>query len=301
MKLDNWESTADLNPIYADIRANDLEQCVAELDAFGFTVIPPEKIAPAAFHDRLRQAILDVHERRTGHRVKAAELGAASLEGDRPLAIHWSLLGEDPVFEEAVMNPIVYTMARYLCGKSVLLSDAIALIKRRDPTPTHMLHIDQAGTPPPLPPYQQVINITWALTDYTQANGALAMVPGSHRYGRMPMPYEEDFLGNDAPVRAVPVECPAGSLIIWGGTTWHASFPRSADGLRITLIMAFCRGYMMQVRDFRRETPQEVLDRNDEAFAQLLGVNSLYPIDANAGTDPDKVAAFTGSGRNPWA
>jgi hypothetical protein len=34
-------------------------------------------------------------------------------------------------------------MARYLCGKSVLLSDAIALIKRRDDTPTHMLHIDQ--------------------------------------------------------------------------------------------------------------------------------------------------------------
>jgi ectoine hydroxylase-related dioxygenase (phytanoyl-CoA dioxygenase family) len=301
MKLDNWESTADLNPIYADIRANDLEQCVAELDAFGFTVIPPEKIAPAAFHDRLRQAILDVHARRTGHRVEAAALGAASLEGDRPLATHWSLLGEDPVFEEAVMNPIVYTMARYLCGRSVLLSDAIALIKRRDPTPTHMLHIDQAGTPPPLPPYQQVINITWALTDYTQANGALAMVPGSHRYGRMPMPYEENFLGNDAPVRAIPVECPAGSLIIWGGTTWHASFPRSADGLRITLIMAFCRGYMKQVRDFRRETPQDVLDRNDEAFAQLLGVNSLYPIDANTGTDPAKVAAFTGSGRNPWA
>jgi Phytanoyl-CoA dioxygenase (PhyH) len=301
MKLENWETTADLNPIYADIRANDLEQCVAELDAFGFTVIPPEKIAPAAFHDRLRQAILDVHARRTGHRVEQGELGSASLEGERPLATHWSLLGEDPIFEQAVMNPVVHTMARYLCGKSVLLSDAIALIKRRDDTPTHMLHIDQAGTPPPLPPYQQVINITWALTDYTQANGALAMVPGSHRFGRMPMPYEENFLGNDAPVRAIPVECEAGSLIIWGGTTWHASFPRTAEGLRITLIMAFCRGYMKQVRDFRRETPPEVLDRNDEAFAQLLGMNSLYPIDANTGTDPTKVAAFTGSGRSPWA
>jgi ectoine hydroxylase-related dioxygenase (phytanoyl-CoA dioxygenase family) len=301
MKLDNWESTADLNPIYADIRANDLEQCVAELDAFGFTVIPPEKVAPAAFHARLRQAILDVHERRTGHRVEAAELGAASLEGNRPLATHWSLLGEDPVFEEAVMNPIVYTMARYLCGKSVLLSDAIALIKRRDPTPTHMLHIDQAGTPPPLPPYQQVINITWALTDYTQANGALAMVPGSHRFGRMPLPYEENFLGNDAPVRAIPVECEAGSLIIWGGTTWHGSFPRSADGLRVTLIMAFCRAYMKQVRDFRSETPRDVLDRNSAAFAQLLGMNELYPIGADTGADPAKVAAFTGAGRNPWA
>jgi hypothetical protein len=301
MKLENWETTADLNPIYADIRANDLEQCVAELDAFGFTVIPPEKIAPKAFHDRLRQAILDVHARRTGHRVEPGELGRASLEGERPLATHWSLLGEDPIFEQAVMNPVVYTMARYLCGKSVLLSDAIALIKRRDDTPTHMLHIDQAGTPPPLPPYQQVINITWALTDYTRANGAVAMVPGSHRFGRMPMPYEENFLTNDAPVRAIPVECEAGSLIIWGGTTWHASFPRTAEGLRITLIMAFCRGYMKQVRDFRRETPPEVLDRNDGAFAQLLGMNSLYPIDANTGTDPTKVAAFTGSGRSPWA
>ena len=301
MKLENWETTADLNPIYADIRAHDLEQCVAELDAFGFTVIPPEKIAPAAFHDRLRQAILDVHERRTGHRVEDAELGKASLEGDRPLAIHWSLLGEDSVFEEAVMNPVVYAMARYLCGKSVLLSDAIALLKRRDPTPTHMLHVDQAGTPPPLPPYQQVINITWALTDYTEANGALAMVPGSHRFGHMPMPYEENFLANDAPVRPIPVECEAGSLIIWGGTTWHASFPRSAEGLRVTLIMAFCRGYMKQVRDFRRETPAEVLGRNGEDFAQLLGMNSLYPIDASTGTDPQKVAAFTGSGRNPWA
>ncbi|HEX4195885.1 MAG TPA: phytanoyl-CoA dioxygenase family protein [Caulobacteraceae bacterium] len=301
MKLEHWETTADLNDIYADVRANDLEQCVAELDAFGFTVLPPEKVAPPEFHARLRQAILDVHERRTGHRIDPDRLATGSLEGDRPLATHWSLLGEDTAFEQAVMNPIVYTMARYLCGRSVLLSDAVALIKRSDPTPTHMLHIDQAGTPPPLPPYQQVINITWALTDYTRDNGALAMVPGSHRFGRMPLPYEENFLSNDAPVRAVPVECPAGSLIIWGGTTWHGSYPRNQDGLRVNLIMAFCRSYMKQVRDFRREIPEPVVQRNGPEFAQLIGMNSLYPIDAKTGTDPEKVKAFTGAGRNPWA
>jgi ectoine hydroxylase-related dioxygenase (phytanoyl-CoA dioxygenase family) len=292
MKLENWETTEDLNPIYADIRANGLEQCVAELDAFGFTVIAPDKVAPAEFHARLRDAILAVHKRRTG---------STEVPGNRPLSTHWSLLGEDPVFEEAVMNPAVYTMARYLCGRSVLLSDAIALVKRADPTPTHMLHIDQAGTPPPLPPYQQVINVTWALTDYTRENGAVAIVPGSHRFGRMPMPYEENFLGNEAPVKAVPVECEAGSLIIWGGTTWHASFPRTAPGHRVNLIMAFCRGYMKQVRDFRREIPPHVLARNGPEFAQILGMNTLYPIDPKEGTDPKKVAAFTGTGRNPWA
>jgi ectoine hydroxylase-related dioxygenase (phytanoyl-CoA dioxygenase family) len=139
------------------------------------------------------------------------------------------------------------------------------------------------------------------LTDYTEENGAVAVVPGSHRFGRMPMPYEENLLPNDAPVKAIPVECEAGSLIIWGGTTWHASFPRSAPGLRVNLIMAFCHRYMKQVRDFRNEMPKDVLDRNSPELAQLIGMNATYPIDKNRGTDPQKTEAFTGAGRNPWA
>jgi ectoine hydroxylase-related dioxygenase (phytanoyl-CoA dioxygenase family) len=109
-------------------------------------------------------------------------------------------------------------------------------------------------------------------------------------------------LKEDAPVKAYPVECEAGSLIVWGGTTWHASFPRRAPGLRVTLIQTFCRPYMKQVRDFLRETPVEVLARNSPEFAQLIGMNSLYPIDSKEGiVDQKKRRAFTGAGRNPWA
>jgi ectoine hydroxylase-related dioxygenase (phytanoyl-CoA dioxygenase family) len=301
VQLEHWDSVPDLNAIYADVRANDLERAIAEFDAFGFTVIPPDKVAPAGFAERLKRAILDVHERRTGYHIGDNELANGTLEGDKPIATHWSLLGEDPVFEETVMNPVIYTLARYFCGKSVLLSDAIALIKRRDPTPTHMLHIDQAGTPPPLPPYQQVLNVTWALTDYTRDNGPVAIVPGSHRYGRMPMPYEEDFLKDGAPVKAYPIECEAGSLIVWGGTTWHGSFPRTSPGLRVNLIMAFCRCYMKQVRDFRNEIPTDIVERNSPEFANLIGMNALYPIDKVKGTTLKDREAFTGAGRNPWA
>jgi ectoine hydroxylase-related dioxygenase (phytanoyl-CoA dioxygenase family) len=302
MELANWEATADLNEIYADIRRLELEQCIGEFDAFGFTVIPPEKVAPHEFHIRLRDAILAVHERRTGHHIDPEALSSSRLEHGRPLSTLWGLLGEDEVFEKALMNPSVYAMARYLCGRQVLLSDSIALIKQDDPTPTHPLHIDQAGTPPPMPAYQQVINITWALTDYTRDNGAVAIVPGSHRFGRMPMPYEEDFLREGAPVRAYPIECEAGSLIIWGGTTWHGSFPRHSPGLRVTLIQAFCRSYMKQVRDFPRDTPKEVLERNSPAFAQLIGINSLYPIDSKTGiVDLKKKDEFLAAGKNPWA
>lgn len=302
MEIKDWEGTTELNAIYRDIRKLDLESCIAELDAFGFTIVPPEKVASADVHRRLLKAILAVHARRTGQEIDVEGLRDARLSNGRPLITHWSLLGEDPVFEEALMNPVVYAMARYMCGRQVVLSDSIALIKQDDPTPTHMLHVDQAGTPPPMPAYSQVINITWTLTDYTRDNGALAMVPGSHRFGRMPLPYEEDFLKNDAPVKAYPVECEAGSLIIWGGTTWHGSFPRRAPGLRVTLIQAFTRSYMKTVRDFPREIPKFVLDRNSPEFAQLIGMNSLYPIDSKKGIVDMKLREnFTGAGRNPWA
>ncbi len=79
MKLDSWQTTADLNDIYADVRRLDLEQCVAEHDAFGFTVVPPQKVASEAFFDRLRQAVLDVHFRRSGQRLHIEDLASADL------------------------------------------------------------------------------------------------------------------------------------------------------------------------------------------------------------------------------
>ena len=59
------------NPALDDIRRNaeklDLEEHLLDLVMYGFTVIPPEKIAPPEFSDRMREAILKVYERRSGH------------------------------------------------------------------------------------------------------------------------------------------------------------------------------------------------------------------------------------------
>ena len=134
-----------------------------------------------------------------------------------------------------------------------------------------MLHTDQHGTPPPLPQYPQFLNVTWTLTDYDRANGPLAIVPGSHRFGRRPDPYEADHLKHDALVPAIPVEVKAGSLIVWGGTTWHGSYPRTAPGVRLTIVMAFCRSYMKTIQDLKASIPPEVFGRNSDEFARFLG------------------------------
>jgi ectoine hydroxylase-related dioxygenase (phytanoyl-CoA dioxygenase family) len=307
MKLGEWESTKDLNSIYADARKYGLEQCIAEHDAFGFTVIPPEKAAPAGFADRLRRAILAVHERRAGQRIDPDNLDAEALHkasGSRPIESHWHLIGEDPIFEEVVMNAPTLTMARYLLGKSLILSDLHAALKHYDPAiaePTHGLHTDQHGPPPPIGQLSHVLNITWALTDYTRDKGALAIVPGSHRFGRIPAPHEVNFLRNDAPAKAIPVECEAGSVVIWGGPTWHGSYPRQVPGLRMNLITIFNRAYMKPIQDYRATTPPEVIARNSSEFARLLDVDGFYPVGKDGPTDAAKAAAFVGTGQSPWA
>lgn len=302
MQIGDWEGTPELNEIYRDVLKHDLAENVAELDAYGFTVIPPEKVASPEFLARLTRGLLDAHERKTGFHIEdPTDPEAVHGVGDAALSSHFNLLFQDRVFEEALLNPAVFTMARYLCGKSVVLSDMLGMLKNQDPRPTHTLHTDQHGTPPPLPPYAQVCNVTWALTEYTADNGPVAIVPGSHKFGRVPMPYEAKFLSRTAPVKAIPVEARAGSLIVWHGNTWHGSFPRKSPGLRLNLIFVFARAYMKTIRDFQRETPQELLDRNPPEFADLIGVNHPYPFDGDNLPDAERITRFVRTGENPWA
>ena len=62
-----------------------------------------------------------------------------------------------------------------------------------------LLHSDTAnGVPAPFSAYSHVANCNYALTDYTEAGGCLAMVPGSHRLHRQPTRWESPPVGQPA-------------------------------------------------------------------------------------------------------
>jgi ectoine hydroxylase-related dioxygenase (phytanoyl-CoA dioxygenase family) len=211
-------------------------------------------------------------------------------------------LFEDKVFQEAVLNPAVYALARYMCGKSAILGEFAAFLKNQDPTPTHPLHVDQVGTPPPMPSYAQTVNMTWTLTDFTLENGTTSIVPGSHRFGRAPLAYESDFLAENAPVPAIPIDAPSGSLIVYG-PAWHGAYPRSAPGVRLNVFMLFVRSYMRPLHDYRAECPAEIIAANPPEFAELIGMSSVYPTTGLAdlpNATPD-IMRFVRSGMSPWA
>jgi hypothetical protein len=254
--------------LWSEIVRLGLERNIAELEVRGFTVILPDKAAPKGFAQRLRAAILDVSEKRTGVRPDE-QMGATHARDPRPFGQLMSyMLFEDPVFQEAMCNPVGTTLVRYLLGETAMASNCIAIVK--GPGGVDLgLHADNALVHAPFPSNQMVCNVTYALSDYSRENGALCFVPGSQKYYRHPV-------GDEGLDQRVAVECPAGSMIFWGGNTWHGAFARTAPGLRVNLLMAFMRPFMRPQEPYREDVSQEVLDANPPIFARFMGQHLNY-------------------------
>lgn len=271
MDIGDWRATSDLNDLYRQIRGLGLETNLAELDAFGFTVI--EGALPADLTVKLREAVVRQAEIAFG-----AKLDVEREESHRNWKLVPYLLYKDPIFEEALLNDKPLALITYLLGQSCLLSSMTSHVKGPG-GPGLFLHSDTAnGVPAPFSAYSHVANCNYALTDYTEATGALAMAPGSHRFGRQPGPADSSLSGATRNPNAVPIEVPAGSAVIWHGATWHGSFPRQVPGLRINLSMYFCRQYMQPQENYKDHVPDELRARYapDSRMMELLGAHTVH-------------------------
>jgi hypothetical protein len=93
------DETADT---FAPIRELGLEPNVAELDEYGYTVVPPEKvISPSALND-LREQITGLAARSFG--IPVADVGDGSATAHRSFFQH-QMLAEGECFEQVLMNP----------------------------------------------------------------------------------------------------------------------------------------------------------------------------------------------------
>jgi hypothetical protein len=253
-----------------EIRARGLIERAWELDVDGYTVLSPEEAGTAEIAPRVLQASLDFVSRKYGWQPdlegEGEHQGLISAFGNVQPEI--GVLGEGREFEEALLNPVVLALIRYLLGESCALIHQSLFLKC--PGPDHLpLHTDQDQTvgPSPLQLYAQVANANWALTDYTVDNGTIAFVPGSHKLCRAPTRHEATDLTLFEPVGAK-----AGSVVVWHGNTWHGAFRRSRPGVRATLVEYFGRQHLAGANT--STVTQEMLDRNPPLFAELVRTQS---------------------------
>ena len=262
-----------IQQLWPELRRLGLETHVAELAVQGYTILPPEKVAPSDYIGALRDAVLKVSERRTGVPPDVAT-GTTHAGGAHPLGQFMRyVLFEDPVFEPILTNPALLGLITYLVGFDALLSLNDAMVKGPDGAQL-AIHNDNGDlTTPVYADQPQTANINLLLSDYEPGSGPIAFLPGSHLFRRQPTPAEMADLIDEM----VPVIAPAGSAVIWPANTWHMAFPRTVPGLRLTLLYDFCRGHLQTQSPFRADVTPEALARNPPRFAQLMHVNGVFP------------------------
>ncbi len=294
MALDQYEVYPPVDSLMADFRKYDLFEHAVELEAYGMTVVPPEKLATTDnFIERLRDAIIRACE--TRNNIVIGDAATASPPLDKVFRNSWDLLEEDEVFVEAAINPVVLTLVRWMLGQSAKFSGQTWIIKGQG-APGLGLHSDSHGIPSGAGQIAHMCNASWICTDYNGSeDGPTVFVPGSHKYGRATLPHEADL--ENTPYKFVPLIAKAGSMAIWNGATWHASEKRTNPGLRVTLVQNYMRSYMRVQHNYEHTSPQ-LLEKYPE-LEKVIG-KSLYPYEDPQNPDPTRIAPMMRSGTDPF-
>ena len=198
-------------------------------------------------------------------RVAAEERarGEAYLEENDSNQRVWVLLNKGRVFEELVQDELTLEIVGKILGPGFLLSNVNANITGPGGGPM-FLHSDQDYVPGPFPPYALVCNAMWFLDEFTEANGATRIVPGSHKLLEPP-DYGKTY-------ETVPVTGPAGTAMIFHGALWHQTGPNTTrDEKRHGILTYYCRPFMRQQENFFLSLRKDVLDRATSKLRDLLG------------------------------
>jgi ectoine hydroxylase-related dioxygenase (phytanoyl-CoA dioxygenase family) len=237
-----------------------LEAALEDLRILGFAVV--EGVLGDEALDRTREAL---YRAREGVR---REISAERLESAGELGV--------------VRIPMAFDDAFFALLE---LPEVLAIVDRTV-SETAVLHLQNGFILPPLPDgardtdvfqlsfhmdfrrilngYAMSVNVLLAIDDFSAENGATVVVPGSQQLAEPPsLEYMERH--------AVPLICPAGSMVVFDSTLWHAAGENRSSADRLAVNHQFTRSYVKQQIDYVRALGAEKVLGQRPRTQQLLG------------------------------
>ena len=129
------------------------------------------------------------------------------FEGNRTTRTY-NLLAYGEIWQKVPPHPVVLELIEGVLGPECLVS-SLASISLGPGETAQVIHADDQVQPLVKPHVATVCNSMWALTDFTEANGATRLVPGSHLWDN------PDYFAGDANVDTIPAEMAKGSVLVW--------------------------------------------------------------------------------------
>ncbi len=225
---------------------------VARIRRDGYTIVE-NAIAPALI-DALNAAL------QRWERELDAKPAMNGFEGHKTVRIY-NLLAYGAPFTDVPVHANVLPIVDEILGDGCLISSlsSIAIDPGEIAQP---IHADDMVIPLAKPHIPIVCNSMWALTDFTEANGATRLVLGSHL--------------KDNPVyggayESVPAEMKKGSVLVWDGSLWHGGGANKTGERRTGIAMNYCAGFIRQQENQQLGLKPDLVKTFSPRLQQLVG------------------------------
>jgi ectoine hydroxylase-related dioxygenase (phytanoyl-CoA dioxygenase family) len=233
--------------------ASELRSHLEDIERSGYSVI--ENVIDPARAEAIRQD-LERLERELG--IEAAH---NDFEGRHTLRVY-NLLAHGELYEAIPVHPRVLHVVEGVLDPGCLVS-SLSSISIGPGESAQLIHADDQLIPLPKPHVATVCNTMWALTDFTEANGATRLVPGSHRRDHSP-----DVTKS---YDSIPAEMPKGSVLIWHGSLWHGGGANRSAQQRVGIAMNYCAGWVRQQENQQLGIPRETARGFSPRLRELVG------------------------------
>ena len=231
----------------------ELDAHAARIERDGYTVL--ENVLDPALVDALAADLVRL-ERELD--VKPA---SNDFEGTKTYRVY-NLLARGRVWEQVPVHGAVLPLVERVLDRGCLISSLSSIGIDAGET-AQPIHADDQVIALGKPHVATVCNSMWALTDFTEENGATRVIPGSHLADASPV-FGQHY-------DSVPAEMPRGSVLVWHGSLWHGGGANRAAERRVGIAMNYCAGFIRQQENQQLGIPRDVAKRFSPRLRELVG------------------------------
>jgi ectoine hydroxylase-related dioxygenase (phytanoyl-CoA dioxygenase family) len=215
-----------------------------------------DDLADAALIDRIADEMAPY--------VEATPNGSDDFSG-RTTKRTGALVARSPASRELVQHPTILGVAGKLLDRAQSFQLHLTQIISIGPdSPGQAIHRDQwAFDFFEFPPdYHVQCNTIWAMTDFTDGNGATRVMPGSQDL-------PDEFTHTVA--ETVPAEMSKGSCLLYTGKVYHGGGANRSDATRTGLNITYNVGWLRQEENQYLSVPPDVVAELDDELLRLIG------------------------------
>ena len=212
------------------------------------------------------------------------------FEGHRTVRIY-NLLAHGAPFDQVPVHDSVLPIVEGVLDEGCLVSSlsSIAIDPGESAQP---IHADDMVIPLEKPHRPIVCNSMWALTDFTEANGATRIAPKTH--------LEPNPVYGGA-CDTIPAEMAKGSVLIWDGALWHGGGANTTQTRRTGLAMNYCAGFIRQQENQQLGLSPDLVKAFSPRLQELVGYGVYRGLIGHIDKkSPAQILAGAGAFRSIW-